>query len=159
MLTNVLNRRKQEVVAWYASVTAPANVMASQAETRVEKSIVTAVRVGLVLGSLMPLLLIVGVVLVAPAAALAQSPGQNLFGSSEQTVGNGIRAFTRWFRVAIFFAGVIGLGVCGLMKMFKQPCGGVAIGSVFCFGFAGVAQLVYSFSNGQEVEFNPELGE
>jgi hypothetical protein len=132
--------------------------MAAQAETTIEKTIVGFVKGGLVLGSLLPALLFLGLLVVAPHAAHAQTPGGQLFGSSDQTVGNGIRAFTRWFRVAIFFAGVIGLGACGILKMFKQPWGGVAIGSAFCFGFAGVAQLVYTFSNGGDVEFNPELG-
>lgn len=159
MLRTFVYNRKQRGRAWYASVTAPANSMAAQAETRIERAIVATVKGGLVLSSLMPLLLLFGLVAVAPMAAHAQTPGGNLFGQSDQTVGNGIRAFARWFRVAIFFAGVIGLGACGVMKMFKQPWGGVAIGSAFCFGFAGVAQLVYTFSNGGDVEFNPELGD
>jgi len=157
MLTNVRKRALRRGRAWYASVTAPADAMAVHAETGVEKAIVATVRAGLALSSLLPGLLLVGLVLAAPHAAHAQAPGGNLFGSSDQTVGNGIRAFTRWFRVAIFFAGVIGLGACGVLKMLKQPWGGVAVGSAFCFGFAGIAQLVYTFSNGGDVEFNPEL--
>lgn len=158
MLENVLRDAKERAGAWYASVTAPAQAMEGHADSRIEKAIVGAVKGGLVLGSLMPLLLFGLVLVAAPATTFAQTPGGQLFGSSDQTVGNGIRAFTRWFRVAIFFAGVIGLGACGILKMIKQPWGGVAIGSAFCFGFAGVAQLVYSWSNGQDVEFNPELG-
>lgn len=158
MLTSVLNKTKRRGRVWYSSVTAPADEMANHADTAIEKTIVAIVKGGLVVGSLLPLLLLVGLVLVAPHAAHAQTPGGQLFGSSDQTVGNGIRAFTRWFRVAIFFAGVIGLGACGILKLLKQPWGGVLVGSAFCFGFAGVAQLVYSFSNGQDVEFNPDLG-
>jgi hypothetical protein len=158
MFRGVLNKAGRRGREWYFSVTSPADVMAAHAEGRVERGIVAGVRVGLALSSLLPALLLIGLVLAVPGAAHAQAPGDNLFGSSNQTVGNGIRSFTRWFRVFIFFAGVVGLGVCGLLKMIKQPWGGVAIGSAFCFGFAGVAQLVYSFSNGQDVEFNPDLG-
>lgn len=158
MLTNVLNTARERAGEWYSSVTAPANSMAVHAETGVEKAIVATVKAGLALSSLLPALLLFGLILCAPHTAHAQTPGGQLFGSSDQTVGNGIRAFTRWFRVAIFFAGVIGLGACGILKLLKQPWGGVLVGSAFCFGFAGVAQLVYSFSNGQDVEFNPDLG-
>ena|SRR5437868_4667319 len=157
LFTGLLKNAARRGREWYSSVTAPADSMARQAEGRAEKTIVGLVKGGLALSALMPLLLF-GLVLLTPLAAHAQTPGGQIFGSSDQTVGNGVRAFTRWFRVFIFFAGVVGLGVCGLLKMIKQPWGGVAIGSAFCFGFAGVAQLVYSWSNGQEVEFNPDLG-
>lgn len=148
----------QRVREWVTKVTAPANSLASQAETRIEKAIVAAVKGGLVLSSFLPFLLLFGLIVLAPQAAHAQTPGGQIFGASDQTVGNGIRAFCRWFRVFIFFVGVIALGVVGILKLLKQPCGSVLFGSAFCFGFAGVAQLIYSFSNGNDVTFNPDLG-
>jgi hypothetical protein len=143
---------------WYEKTTAPAQSLAVQAETRAGKLIVGAVKGGLVLGSLLPFLFLLGLIVMSPLAAHAQTPGGNVFGASDQTVGNGIRAFCRWFRVFIFFAGVIGLGAIGIMKFLKIPVTPVVWGTVFCFGFAGIAQLVYSFSNGQDVQFNPDLG-
>jgi hypothetical protein len=157
MLEKLLNNMKEGGRAWYASVTAPAESLSGQAETRGERVVRGLVKGGLAANALMPLLIFALILFVPHVQVFAQTPGGQLFGSDATTVGNGIRSFTRWFRVFIFFAGVVGLGVCGLLKMIKQPWGGVAVGSAFCFGFAGVAQLVYSWSNGQDVEFNPEL--
>jgi hypothetical protein len=157
MLKSLLNSTRKRGREWYSSVTAPAGLMLGASPSRAEKTIRGLVRGGLVVNALLPLLVFALILVFPHAQAFAQTPGGQLFGSDATTVGNGIRSFTRWFRVAIFFAGVVGLGACGVLKMLKQPWGGVAIGSAFCFGFAGIAQLVYSWSNGQDVEFNPEL--
>lgn len=144
---------------WFNRVTAPAETMFGKADTRFERAAKGTFKAGLVLSSLAPALLFAFILFTPHLTALAQTPGGQLFGASDQTVGNGIRAFARWFRVFIFFIGVIALGACGVLKIFKQPWGHTLIGSAFCFGFAGIAQAVYTWSNGGEVEFNPDLGE
>jgi len=146
---------------WLTSVTAPADAAVFDGEdndtlpARVGRS---AMRFTLVVVALMPLVLL-GLLFVgaAPAVFAQGAPGGTVFGTSDQTVGNGFRAFCKYFRVIIFFAGFVGFGACGIMKMLKMPWGGVFTGSIICWAFAGLAQLFYSFSQGNEVEINSDL--
>nr|MBA3712830.1 hypothetical protein [Pyrinomonadaceae bacterium] len=146
---------------WLRSVTAPADAFVfdhddnDSSPARVGRSVM---RGALVVGALAPAVVIGLVVIGVPPAVFAQgAPGGQVFGTSDQTIGNGFRAFCKYFRVIIFFAGFVGFGSCGIMKMLKMPWGGVFTGSIICWAFAGLAQLFYSFSQGNEVEINSDL--
>src|SRR6266851_6643983 len=60
--------------------------------------------------ALMPVLLFVGLLVVAAAApAYAQAPGGSIFGGNDQTIGNGVREFIKWGRNLLFLMGVVGI--------------------------------------------------
>lgn len=108
---------------------------------------------------LAPLIVFGLVFFIGQSHVLAQTPGGGIFGASDQTVGNGFKAFLRYFRVIIFFVGFVFMGLVGIMKGIGKPWGGFLAGGLICWGFAGLAQLGYSFATGNEVEITPELGQ
>lgn len=104
-----------------------------------------------------PLLAVALLMLAAPIAAHAQTPGGQIFGASDQTIGNGFKAFCKYFRVIIFFVGFVFMGLVGICKGVGKPWGGFLAGGLICWGFAGLAQLGYSFATGNEVEITPDI--
>lgn len=104
-----------------------------------------------------PLLAVALLVLASPVAAYAQAPGGQIFGASDQTIGNGFKAFCKYFRVIIFFVGFVFMGLVGICKGVGKPWGGFLTGGLICWGFAGLAQLGYSFATGNEVEITPDI--
>ena len=92
------------------------------------------------------------------APALAQQPGGDIFGTSDQTVGNGFKAFVKYFRAFLFLAGIVFIGLAALAKAADKPWGGKLIGGIACWGFAGIGSLLYSFSQGEDVDLDTDLG-
>ena len=123
-------------------------------EGRAEQVIRAAVNTALACG---PLFGIVLLMLFAPVMAHAQTPGGQIFGASDQTIGNGFKAFCKYFRVVIFFVGFVFMGLVGICKGVGKPWGGFLTGGLICWGFAGLAQLGYSFATGNEVEITPDI--
>lgn len=118
-------------------------------------------RLGRAIRRIEPLVILAVMLFVglAPQVAFAQGPGGTIFGSDDQTVGNGIKAAAKYARVALFFLGLFffmwAAKNYGAEKAWAKQVGG----GVGCWGFAGFAALFYSLSQGEEVDFDSDLGE
>lgn len=113
-----------------------------------------------VLHVLTPLLVIAAVVLINAVPVLAQgsAPGGSIFGGNDQTLGNGVREGIKWGRNLLFLLGIGGLMWAALNYMTEKNWTKQAIGGVFCFAFGAVASLAYSFSQGNAVNLDTNLG-
>lgn len=105
-----------------------------------------------------PLLVIAGMLALTAFPALAQTPGGGVFGANDQTVGRGLVEFIKYFRNVIFLAGIFFFGWAGINMGFEKPWGGKAMAGVACWGFAALSALAYSFSQGQAVNLDTNLG-
>jgi hypothetical protein len=118
------------------------------------------IRAALIFKVVEPLLAVAALVLViAVGPALAQAPGGNIFGGSDQTVGNGVREAIRWARNILF---LLGIGACawGAVNIFlEKPYARQFIGGGAAMGFGGIASLAYSFAQGQAVDVDTDVGQ
>jgi len=105
-----------------------------------------------------PFLVILGVIVLAPLSVFAQSPGGSIFGGNDQTLGNGVREAIKWGRNLLFLLGIGGLMWAAFNYMTEKNWTKQAVGSVFCFAFGAVASLAYSFSQGNAVNLDTNLG-
>jgi hypothetical protein len=107
-----------------------------------------------------PVLTLAAVMLViAVGPALAQAPGGNIFGGSDQTVGNGVREAIRWARNILFLLG-IGAVAWGTVNIFlEKPYARQFIGGGASMAFGGIASLAYSFAKGQAVDVDTDVGQ
>ena len=118
------------------------------------------IRLAVIIRVVEPILIIVALTLVAAVGpALAQSPGGNIFGGSDQTVGNGVREAIRWARNILF---LLGIGACawGAVNIFlEKPYARQFVGGGAAMGFGGIASLAYSFAKGQAVDVDTDVGQ
>ena len=106
-----------------------------------------------------PLLALIFMVLVITCPVQAQSPGGNIFGGSDQTVGNGVREAIRWARNILFLLG-IGAVAWGNVNIFlEKPYARQFIGGGASMAFGGIASLAYSFAKGQAVDVDTDVGQ
>ena len=106
-----------------------------------------------------PLLALILIVLVITCPVLAQAPGGNIFGGSDQTVGNGVREAIRWARNILFLLG-IGAVAWGTVNIFlEKPYARQFIGGGASMAFGGIASLAYSFAKGQAVDVDTDVGQ
>ncbi len=105
-----------------------------------------------------PVVVVLAMITLTAFPALAQTPGGGVFGSNDQTVGRGLVEFIKYFRNLIFLAGIFFFGWAGVNMGFEKPWGGKAMAGVACWGFAGISALAYSFSQGQAVNLDTNLG-
>src|SRR6266446_3272707 len=99
------------------------------------------------------------ILVIAVGPALAQAPGGNTFGGSDQTVGNGVREAIRWARNILFLLG-IGAVAWGTVNIFlEKPYARQFIGGGAAMGFGGIASLAYSFAQGQAVNVDTDVGQ
>jgi|SRR5882724_10127663 len=97
--------------------------------------------------------------MIAVGPALAQAPGGNIFGGSDQTVGNGVREAIRWARNILFLLG-IGAVAWGTVNIFlEKPYARQFIGGGASMAFGGIASLAYSFAKGQAVDVDTDVGQ
>jgi hypothetical protein len=130
-------------------------------QSRVARAGERLVRAAVVIRVIEPLLVLAVVALVLPVGpAFAQSPGGNIFGGSDQTVGNGVREAIRWARNILF---LLGIGACawgGAVNIFlEKPYARQFIGGGAAMGFGGIASLAYSFAKGQAVNVDTDVGQ
>ena len=129
-------------------------------ESRIARAGERLMRVAVVIQTVEPLLVLTAFVLVIAAGpALAQAPGGNIFGGSDQTVGNGVREAIRWARNVLF---LLGIGACawGAVNIFlEKPYARQFIGGGAAMGFGGIASLAYSFAQGQAVNVDTDVGQ
>src|SRR5262245_5179516 len=118
------------------------------------------VRAALIFKVVEPVLVLTAVVLaIAVGPALAQAPGGNIFGGSDQTVGNGVREAIRWARNILFLLG-IGAVAWGTVNIFlEKPYARQFIGGGAAMGFGGIASLAFSFAQGQAVNVDTDVGQ
>jgi hypothetical protein len=106
-----------------------------------------------------PVLTLVLIFLIITCPALAQAPGGNIFGGSDQTVGNGVREAIRWARNILFLLG-IGAVAWGTVNIFlEKPYARQFIGGGASMAFGGIASLAYSFAKGQAVDVDTDVGQ
>ena len=105
-----------------------------------------------------PVLALVAALLVVAVPALAQTPGGNLFGGNDQQLGSGVREAIRWGRNLLFLLGVGGVGWGAANIMMEKAWGRQMLGGGVCMGIGGILSLVYSFSQGNAVNLNTDLG-
>jgi len=104
------------------------------------------------------MLLLILVLAIFAISSFAQTPGGSVFNGSDQTLGNGLKEFTKYFRNALFLGGVIFTGWGMINLAMEKPWGTKMLGGLGCFGFSGIAALAYSFSQGNAVNLDTNLG-
>ncbi len=120
------------------------------------------IRLAVIVRSIEPVL-VIGItsllMLVATAhPALAQTPGGSIFGGNDQSLGNGVREVIKWGRNLLFLLGVVGVGWGIFNLMTERAWGRQIIGGMLCLGFGGAVSLIYSFSQGNAVNLDTDLG-
>jgi hypothetical protein len=105
-----------------------------------------------------PALTIVVFLLITAVPAIAQTPGGNLFGGNDQQLGSGVREAIRWGRNLLFLLGVAGVGWGAVNIMMEKPWGRQMLGGGVCMSIGGNLTLIYSFSQGNAVNLDTDLG-
>jgi hypothetical protein len=118
------------------------------------------IQASVIADALTPVLTIITIFSLTAATALAQGPGGGtIFGGNDQTVGNGVREVIKWGRNLLFLLGIGGLMWAAVNYMTEKNWTKQALGGIFCFAFGAVASLAYSFSQGNAVNLDTELGD
>jgi hypothetical protein len=117
------------------------------------------IQASVILNALAPALTIAAVFSLSAVSVMAQGPsGGSIFGGNDQTLGNGVREIIKWGRNLLFLLGIGGLMWAAVNYMTEKNWTKQALGGVFCFAFGAVASLAYSFSQGNAVNLDTELG-
>jgi hypothetical protein len=128
-------------------------------QSRIARAGEKLIRAAMFIRMVEPLLALIFMVLVITFPVLAQSPGGNIFGGSDQTVGNGVREAIRWARNILFLLG-IGAVAWGTVNIFlEKPYARQFIGGGASMAFGGIASLAYSFAKGQAVDVDTDVGQ
>ena len=129
-------------------------------ESRLARAGERLIRAAVIISVVEPVLMLAALMLViAVGPALAQAPGGNIFGGSDQTVGNGVREAIRWARNILFLLG-IGAVAWGTVNIFlEKPYARQFIGGGAAMAFGGIASLAYSFAKGQAVDVDTDVGQ
>lgn len=118
------------------------------------------IQASVIADALTPVLTIITIFSLTAVTALAQGPGGGtIFGGNDQTVGNGVREVIKWGRNLLFLLGIGGLMWAAVNYMTEKNWTKQALGGIFCFAFGAVASLAYSFSQGNAVNLDTELGD
>ena len=127
-------------------------------QSRTARASKRLVQASMIVHGLTPVLVILGIIMLTTLPVLAQSPGGSIFGGNDQTLGNGVREAIKWGRNLLFLLGIGGLMWAAFNYMTEKNWTKQAVGSVFCFAFGAVASLAYSFSQGNAVNLDTDLG-
>lgn len=88
----------------------------------------------------------------------AQGPTSgHVFGSSPETIGNMLRNVIAYLRVIVFFTGVAAGLVAWILAFAKQPYGWMIKVCVGAFCSTALIELIYQWSQGNEVTIDPSL--
>lgn len=129
------------------------------AHSRTARASQRLIQASAILNALTPVLTLVAVFSLTALTAVAQGPsGGSIFGGNDQTVGNGVREVIKWGRNLLFLLGIGGLMWAAVNYMTEKNWTKQALGGIFCFAFGAVASLAYSFSQGNAVNLDTELG-
>ena len=116
------------------------------------------IRLAVFIRAVEPVLALVGALLIVTVPALAQTPGGNLFGGNDQQLGSGVREAIRWGRNLLFLLGVAGVGWGAANIMMEKAWGRQMLGGGICMGIGGILSLIHSFSQGNAVNLDTDLG-
>jgi Zn-dependent protease with chaperone function len=105
-----------------------------------------------------PALLLVAATILMAVPALAQQPGGDIFGGNDQVLGNGVREAIRWGRNLLFLLGVGGIAWGTINYMTEKAYLKQMIGGGLAMSLGGIASLIYSFSQGNAVNLDTDLG-
>ena len=117
-----------------------------------------AIQLAVILRAVEPALLLIATAMLIGISALAADPGGDIFGGSDQTLGNGVREAIRWGRNLLFLLGVGGAGWGTLNYMTEKAYMKQFIGGGLAMSLGGIASLIYSFSQGNAVDLDTDLG-
>ena len=131
------------------------NLLQHSRTARVSRGLIQA---SVVIHVITPVLVLVTMLALATVSVYAQAPGGSIFGGNDQTIGNGVREAIKWGRNLLFLLGVFGVMWAVLNYMMEKNWSKQLIGGIACFCFGGVASLAYSFSQGQAVNLDTNLG-
>ncbi len=116
------------------------------------------IQLALLVRAVEPVLALVAAVLLVTVPALAQQPTGGLFGGNDQQLGKGVREAIRWGRNLLFLLGVGGVGWGAANIMMEKAWGRQMLGGGVCMGIGGILSLVNSFSQGNAVDLDTDLG-
>jgi len=131
------------------------DLLENSAAARAGRSLI---RLAVFIRAVEPVLALVGALLLVTVPALAQTPGGNLFGGNDQQLGSGVREAIRWGRNLLFLLGVAGVGWGAANIMMEKAWGRQMLGGGICMGIGGILSLVHSFSQGNAVNLDTDLG-
>ena len=105
-----------------------------------------------------PALLLIATTILMAVPALAQTPGGDIFGGNDQVLGSGVREAIRWGRNLLFLLGVGGVGWGTINYMTEKAYIKQFIGAGLAMSLGGIASLIHSFSQGNAVNLDTDLG-
>lgn len=153
-----MKRQKFDMRQWLSNrvsdVEMDAELLAQSRAARIGKRLFQA---SMLVQAFMPVLVIIGVITVTAVSAVAQTPGGNIFGGSDQTIGNGVREFIKYARNLLFLMAVIFAGWGLINYAVEKSCLKQFLGAAGAMSFGGVSALIYSFSQGQAVQLDTTL--
>jgi hypothetical protein len=113
-----------------------------------------AIQLAVIIWAVEPALALVVAVLLMTIPASAQ----DIFGGNDQVLGNGVREAIRWGRNLLFLLGVGGVGWGVVNYMSEKAYLKQMIGGGLSMSLGGIASLIYSFSQGNAVNLDTDLG-
>ena len=117
-----------------------------------------AIQLAVIIRAVEPALALVVAVVLMTIPALAQQPGGDIFGGNDQVLGNGVKEVIRWGRNLLFLMGVGGVGWGVVNYMTEKAFLKQMIGGGLSMSLGGIASLIYSFSQGNAVNLDTDLG-
>ena len=126
--------------------------------SRVARAGRSLIQLAIFVRAIEPVLALVATVSLVTVPALAQTPGGNLFGGNDQQLGSGVREAIRWGRNLLFLLGVGGVGWGAANIMMEKAWGRQMLGGGICMGIGGILSLIHSFSQGNAVNLDTDLG-
>ena len=115
------------------------------------------IQLAVIVRTIEPLLVLVAAVVLTAVPVFAQ-PGGSFFGQNDQATGSGVREAIRWGRNLLFLMGVGGIGWGAMNIMGGKAWGRQMLGGGLAMGIGGILALIYSFSQGNAVNLDIDLG-
>jgi hypothetical protein len=116
------------------------------------------IQLAVIVRTIEPVLVLVAAVLLMTVPGFAQQPGGSFFGQNDQATGNGVREAIRWGRNLLFLLGVVGVSWGAMNIWLEKGWGRQMLGGGLCMGIGGILALIYSFSQGNAVNLDTDLG-
>jgi hypothetical protein len=126
--------------------------------SRLARACRSLVHLAVFIRAIEPALALVAALLIVSVPAFAQTPGGNLFGGNDQQLGSGVKEAIRWGRNLLFLLGVVGVGWGAANIMMEKAWGRQMLGGGICMSIGGILALVHSFSQGNAVNLDTDLG-
>jgi hypothetical protein len=118
------------------------------------------IQLAVIVRSVEPVLMLVGAVLLMGIGLAQPAFAQgSIFGQNDQDVGNGVREAIRWGRNLLFLLGAVGIGWGAINVMMEKSWGRQMVGGGLCLGIGSIIALIQSFSRGNAVNLDTDLGD